>query len=101
MERLPREMVEMVLLQPELSGLIGLLVQVCRLWRDILTRVKSHKTTQLSEVVQSVPLLQWARDQDCPWDEGTCTLAGKGGHLAVLKWARANRCPWNARLCAA
>ena len=39
-------------------------------------------------------VLQWARQNGCPWDEGTCAYAAEGGHLEVLKWARQNGCPW-------
>jgi len=45
-------------------------------------------------------VLQWARANDCPWDEGTCWAAASGGHLEVLQWARANGCPWDERTCA-
>jgi hypothetical protein len=44
-------------------------------------------------------VLKWARENDCPWDELTCTSAALGGHLEVLKWARENGCPWNAWTC--
>jgi len=40
-------------------------------------------------------VLQWARQNGCPWDERTCLAAAKGGHLETLKWARENGCPWN------
>ncbi len=46
-----------------------------------------------------LPLLQWARENGCPWDEYTCALAAKGGHLPLLKWARENGCPWNEETC--
>jgi len=45
-------------------------------------------------------MLQWAREQDCPWDESTCGHAARGGHLAVLQWARENHCPWGPSTCA-
>jgi hypothetical protein len=38
-------------------------------------------------------VLQWARTNGCPWDEGTCTNAALHGHLEVLQWARSNGCP--------
>ena len=44
-------------------------------------------------------VLKWARENDCPWDEGTCMCAAKGGHLDVLKWARENDCPWDEHTC--
>ena len=44
-------------------------------------------------------VLQWARQQGCPWDEGACSSAAGGGHLAVLQWARQHGCPWNRSEC--
>ena len=44
-------------------------------------------------------VLQWLRENECPWDEKTCEYAAKGGHLEVLKWARENGCPWDERTC--
>ena len=38
-------------------------------------------------------VLQWARENGCPWDEDTCSGAAHNGHLEVLRWARANGCP--------
>ena len=32
-------------------------------------------------------------DNECPWNEWTCTEAAFGGHLGVLQWARENGCP--------
>jgi hypothetical protein len=49
----------------------------------------------------NLEMLQWARANGCPWDEGTCAAAARGGHLEVLKYARANGCPWNEGTCAA
>jgi hypothetical protein len=44
--------------------------------------------------------LQWARlTLRIPWDAATCSMAARGGHLALLQWARANGCPWDARTC--
>ena len=44
-------------------------------------------------------VLQWARQNGCPWDEWTCMYAAQGGHLDVLQWARQNGCPWDAITC--
>jgi hypothetical protein len=44
--------------------------------------------------VGHLQVLQWARENDCPWDWLTCYHAAKGGHLAALQWARAHGCPW-------
>ena len=36
---------------------------------------------------------QWARNGDL--DEWTCASADHKGHLPLLQWARQNGCPWN------
>ena len=40
-------------------------------------------------------MLQWLREDGCPWDENICMAAAEGGHLEMLLWARANGCPWD------
>ena len=45
-------------------------------------------------------VVKWARAKGCPWDEWTCAYAAKGGQLDVLIWARANDCPWDEKTCA-
>lgn len=40
-------------------------------------------------------MLQWERENGCPWDKETCAGAAMGGHLEIMKWARANGCPWD------
>ena len=39
-------------------------------------------------------VLQWARENGCPWDWKTCAFAASCGQLEV-QWARANGCPWD------
>ncbi|CAB9496249.1 ankyrin repeat protein [Seminavis robusta] len=45
-------------------------------------------------------MLQWLRSNGCPWDETTCAAAAEGGHFEILKWARENGCPWTSDTCA-
>jgi hypothetical protein len=40
-----------------------------------------------------LPMLQFLRQRDCPWDTLTCSAAAS--HLPVLQWARTNGCPWD------
>ena len=47
----------------------------------------------------NLDVLKWARERDCPWDEGTCEAAAEGGHLEVLRWARELDCPWRPQEC--
>ena len=44
-----------------------------------------------------------ARQPPCPWDEQTCAIAARGGHLEVLQWARSQQppCPWDMQTCVA
>jgi hypothetical protein len=42
-------------------------------------------------------VLQWARDNGCPWTEWTCAYAAKGGHLEVLKWGAPTAVPGTSR----
>jgi hypothetical protein len=49
-------------------------------------------------------VLQWALEQDppCPWQKwNTCLLAANGGHVEVLQWAREHSCPWGSEVCLA
>jgi hypothetical protein len=46
-------------------------------------------------------ILQWAREQGCPWDRSVSEAAAEGGHLAVLQWLRQEGCPWGPSTCAA
>ena len=46
-----------------------------------------------------LPVLQWARDNGCEWDNATCDEAARAGRLDMLQWARTNRAPWSAGTC--
>ena len=50
-------------------------------------------------VAGSVERLAWAKENGCPWKEGTCGLAAKGGHMEALRWALEHHCPCNATTC--
>ena len=40
-------------------------------------------------------VLQWLRDNNCPWDSTTTSKAAAKGRMEVLRWARDNGCPWD------
>ncbi|CAM9537600.1 unnamed protein product, partial [Ectocarpus fasciculatus] len=44
-------------------------------------------------------VLQWTRNNGCPWDETTCEYAARNGHLEVLQWAHNTGCPWDEATC--
>jgi hypothetical protein len=37
-------------------------------------------------------------ENGCPWNEDTCYLASKNGHLSCLKYAHENECTWNSNV---
>jgi hypothetical protein len=80
---------------------------VCRRWREILDRLwqepvpsaptkfriwRPKSVQKKSKVLYRysrqlalagwLSVLQWARDNGCPWDEDTCAYAAEGGHLS-------------------
>ena len=59
-------------------------------------RVIENKHSNSHQSTTTFRVLQWARANDCPWDEGTGAAAALGGHLEVLRWAREHGCPWAA-----
>ena len=77
----------------------------CRYFRDILNPLNALGIMAGSEEKRNFPeavaeegcleLLQWARENGCPWDFRTCEAAARGGHLEVLQWAREHGCPWD------
>ena len=74
----------------------------CRRFRGLLA---GKYKTRVRTVVQSVKLLEWARNIgdnfSYPWNELTCAFAARDGHLDVLKWARSQEppCPWDEWTC--
>jgi hypothetical protein len=44
-------------------------------------------------------VLHWARENGCPWDDGTTRGAAVGGHFAILQWVCANGCPVTMQTC--
>ena len=43
-------------------------------------------------------ILQWLRENGCPWDWSTCGWAAREGHTEVLRWARENGCEWEYQI---
>lgn len=43
--------------------------------------------------------LQFAHQQQYPWDGDTCSSAASAGELACLSWAHENGCPWSKETC--
>lgn len=94
MNTLPRELVEMIVLDPGLDDRWGLVAQVCRLWRDIVDRAAKARMVRSNVVTESVPLLEWARLLGYSffgWKHGA--HAARAGRLDVLRWLYAHDYP--------
>jgi hypothetical protein len=52
--------------------------------------------TPVRAVVNTVELCEWARDTGC-WNSSVCAFAAWFGNFEVLQWARQNGCPWDWR----
>lgn len=48
-----------------------------------------------SAAVHNLAMLQWLRQNKCPWDANTVAEAAAGGHVFALKWALENHCPYD------
>ena len=88
---------------------LALAACVCRSWRDTARKVRGGDNQRfrlvLAELMADAPRLAWAaanlNEKRLPatlW-RGACTLAAKGGHLAVLQWAKENAYPVNGSVC--
>ena len=44
-------------------------------------------------------ILQWARQNNCPWNESTCKQTAANGSLKILQWAHQNKLPLEQKNC--
>ena len=84
-------------------GDLSMLSRVNKACREGVSDLVGESRTRLSvrHHVVSKERLKWARENGCPWGEGVCSAAARGGHLEVLQYARANECPWDEDTCSA
>jgi hypothetical protein len=84
-------------------GDLSMLSRVNRVCCEGVSDWVGESRTRLSvrHHVVSKERLKWARENGCPWGEGVCSAAARGGHLEVLQYARANECPWDEDTCSA
>ena len=77
----------------DLAAILGCLTML----QNLLQRGHLDKTQvcQWAAWGGHLQVLQWAHQNDCPWNEKTCKEAASGGQLEALKWARENGCPWD------
>ncbi len=61
-------------------------------------QLNKDKICETAALGGHLEVLQWAREEDCPWNERTCANAALGGHLEVLKWTLKKGCPWDLLL---
>jgi hypothetical protein len=71
-------------------------------WRDrfCYSAARHGNLLALQAEYGHLDVVQWCRQNGCPWDERTCAESARNGHLDVLQWCRENGCPWDERTCA-
>jgi len=76
------------------------IASVCRSWRSEYRRFcLNDARTFSSDIIASVPRLQWAMESGYEWSPSTCMLVAKTGNMNVMKWANENGCRWDSRVC--
>lgn len=70
-------------------------------WPSCSTASSAAFHGAVTSCVNTLRILQCARDYHCPWNRRTCRLPAEGGHLEVLKWAHDNGCVWDEETCTA
>ena len=60
---------------------------------------KNKYTCRAAAHYDNLPVLQWARENGCPWDQVCCIYAIKENNLEVLEWLLANGCPRDELVC--
>ena len=102
---LPPELLRLVLLELDDLSLIVFARAAGACWRAV-------KDARLSRSPRGIPgwceqaardgrlrVLQYLREEGCPWDMWTCYSAAQYGHLECLRYARENGCPWDEETC--
>jgi hypothetical protein len=56
---------------------------------------------KIKDFIGTVGLLDWAKENGCPWVARTCAEIAPHGHLHVLRRARELDCLWDESTCAA
>ena len=67
--------------------------------RSVGCRWNKVRACQVAVGNGQLHILQYARENSCPWDEYTCANAAENGHLKIIQYARKNGCPWNEKTC--
>lgn len=82
---------------------------VCRLWQALLAQqqrghakdgcCRGYRFMRTLAAEGRLNVIQWARTNECPWDESVCLKAAESGHLDVIQWVMSHRGWWSARAC--
>src|SRR5690625_3115234 len=66
--------------------------QCSKQWRSLLCSPKPPPLFGRS-IVCSISVVQWARDNGCPWTEKTFNLGARTANLSVIQYLHHNACP--------
>src|SRR5690625_4600618 len=81
---------------------LGIAAQCCNEWRSlIVTKLSNTCSTPpklfVRTILQSISLIEWARDNGCPWNENTFNLGARTANLSVIQYLHHNACPHHDR----
>lgn len=57
--------------------------------------VKKSLFVTLAAEAGFIGLLEWAKENKCPFQRSTCVYAAQKEHFEALKWLHINGCPWD------
>jgi hypothetical protein len=69
------------------SNSVEYYLYICQELKD---DIDSETICEQAALHGALNILKWMRENNCPWDEYTCTNAAEGGHLELLQWAYIN-----------
>jgi len=52
-------------------------------WNLLANKFPQKSIVEYAITIRNLDLLKWAKQNGCPWDEYTCSLAAENGHLEV------------------
>jgi len=83
-----------------------ILISVCKDFYFIIHRLRrlQNKSKKIKtwpiDMVISIPMIKWARNNGCPFYHRMCGYCSINGRFEVLKWLYKNGCPWDDKTCA-
>ena len=75
------------------------LAQIAEFFLEEQNHVTEKGACVLAARAGHLHIIQWAREDGCPWNLSTSLAAAEAGHLHILQWLQENDCPWHTKIC--